>query len=319
MFGCRLGRVISRPCVMLAIAILGVAPLLLASPAVAQSSANAPTILPLGGGSVTISTQPSASSTACLNPTGAPSATLLPGVGTSLCIKWTPASHNGTQTLRIVLTTPSTALDNTSGWQGHTFMLGPQAANATGPHWLNVTVNGTSSAPTSGSTTISGNFTLLLGAKVSGSATGTWAITFGGTSHPPPAPLPWTLIALVALAVILAVGTSAIVAFRRRQVRAAPRSAAMRQAELEQRIEKAKPQEAQQLREEAKQQEATRTLSREASIIEAKIRDARTSLDRLQQRHEAGRLSKLQYDQMRAERETELENLEKDLDRLRRG
>lgn len=133
----------------------------------------------------------------------------------------------------------------------------------------------------------------------------------------PGGPSMTTLVAVAAVGVA-ATGLGAWMLLRRRQVRAAPRSSVLQQAEMEKKLEKAKaPEEKAAIKAEMRQVEAERSLTREAQIVEAKIADVRKGLDRLKERHDAGQLTQHQYDQMRSKRESQLEDLEREMERLR--
>lgn len=130
---------------------------------------------------------------------------------------------------------------------------------------------------------------------------------------------PPNYLLLAGLAVLLAAGAvGGFLVFRKRQVKAAPRSSVLQQAEMERKLEKAKaPEEKAAIQAEMRQVEAERSLTREAQIVEAKMADVRKGLDRLKERHDAGQLTQHQYDQMRSKRESQLEDLEREMERLR--
>lgn len=128
------------------------------------------------------------------------------------------------------------------------------------------------------------------------------------------------LIGLLALVVVGAGGGAYLIKQRReraRLARAPRRSQALREAQLEQRLERAqakeRTEEAQQIQQEIRQQEKVREGRRELQILEAKRADAMKTLDLLRKRHEAGGLTKLQYESMVAKKQADLERIEREI------
>lgn len=232
-----------------------------------------------------------------------------PGGAGVLCAYWEPGNVSGeTRALRLAATAPS----------GVTLSVANATATAGAAadvRFLSIPFTLAGNA-TAGVRSAAANLTLLRNATVSESKTSAWTFEIAPAASPAPG-TNWPLLAGVgALVAAGAVGVYAVT--RKRQVKAAPRSSALQQMELEKRIEKAKaPEEVEALKEEAAAAERERAVSREAQIVEAKIRDVRTGLDRLKQRLDAGQLTRLQYDKMREKREAELEALERELDATR--
>src|SRR5581483_12219506 len=103
---------------------------------------------------------------------------------------------------------------------------------------------------------------------------------------------------------------------RRRMNEGPKRSQVMREVELERKLEKAAqkdPEQAAQIKAEIRQQEQVREKRREVQILEAKRADVLKTMDLLRKRHEAGGLSKLQYDTMLSKRQADLERIEREI------
>src|SRR5581483_4179882 len=103
---------------------------------------------------------------------------------------------------------------------------------------------------------------------------------------------------------------------RRRMNEGPKRSQVMREVELERKLEKAAqkdPEQAAQIKAEIRQQEQVREKRREVQILEAKRADVLKTMDLLRKRHEAGGLSKLQYDNMLAKKKADLERIEAEI------
>ncbi|HET6405599.1 MAG TPA: hypothetical protein VFH78_13230 [Candidatus Thermoplasmatota archaeon] len=166
--------------------------------------------------------------------------------------------------------------------------------------------------------------TLELVGPVSGDNAFTYDV--GSFVAPPPSPgVPreWLFIGLAVL--LLAGGGLGLVARQRavkRRMNAAPRrSQVMREMELEQKLEKAKakdPEAAVVIQQEIRQAEQVREKRRELQILEAKRADALKTLDLLKKRHEAGGLTKLQYDNMVAKKRQDLERIEAEIAEMER-
>lgn len=152
---------------------------------------------------------------------------------------------------------------------------------------------------------------------VNGTAATTRDVTLTVATSVPGGDSPNYLL-LAAVTVLLVAGGAGVYALtRKRQVKAEPRSSALRQQQMEKELAKAKePEQAAQIQAEMRREEEERALSREAQIVEAKIKDVRAGLDRLRERFEAGQLTQHQYAQMRSKREQQLEELETELSRL---
>lgn len=157
------------------------------------------------------------------------------------------------------------------------------------------------------------NTTVLLG-PVTGS--GSFGVQ-GSVPAPAPAIPVWGYYAggAVLLLAAVALGVSARNRNVRRRMNEAPRrSQVMREMELERELERAKePEKAAEIKAEIRQQEQVREKRREIQILEAKRADVLKTMDLLRKRHEAGGLTKLQYDQMLAKRKADLERIEAEI------
>ena len=149
-------------------------------------------------------------------------------------------------------------------------------------------------------------------------AVGTYRVAAPAEAPAPAPTLPrgaYIAGALVLLGVLVAgvvVGRQR--AQRRRMNEGPRRSQVMRELELEQKLEKAKdPEQVQEIKQEIRQQEHVREKRRELQILEAKRADALKTLDLLKKRHEAGGLTKLQYDNMVAKKRGDLQKIEADI------
>lgn len=133
---------------------------------------------------------------------------------------------------------------------------------------------------------------------------------------------------LVAGAAALVVGGGAAVyglrrrAERKRIERAPRRSQALREQQMETRLERAQEkqrvEEVQQIQQEIRQEQVVREKRRELQILEAKRADALKTLELLRKRHEAGGLSKLQYDNMAAKKQGDLDRIEAEIAQMER-
>jgi hypothetical protein len=118
-----------------------------------------------------------------------------------------------------------------------------------------------------------------------------------------------------AAVVLVAAGAGALVArqrSQRRKMRGQTRSQALREVELEERAQK-RPEEAAAIQAELRQQEKVKEKRRDLQILEAKRADVHKTLDLLKKRHEAGGLTKLQYDNMVAKKQQDLARIEADI------
>lgn len=169
------------------------------------------------------------------------------------------------------------------------------------------------------------NGTLVLLGPVSGEGTFTYDV--GSFAPAPPTepllPRTWLIAGLAVLAV--AGGGLAILARQRavkRRMNEGPRrSQVMREMGLEKQLEKAKakdPEAAVAIQQEIRQAEKVRETRRELQILEAKKADALKTLDLLKKRHEAGALTKLQYDNMAAKKRADLERIEAEIAQMER-
>ncbi|GEM_PF-5087891 len=155
-----------------------------------------------------------------------------------------------------------------------------------------------------------------------GQATATGSFSVEGTAvvpAPAPAvPTAWYVgggLAVLVLAGVLAYGARQR-SVRRRMNEGPKRSQVMREMELERQLEKVEekdPEQAQQIKAEIRQQEQVREKRRELQILEAKRADVLKTMDLLRKRHEAGGLSKLQYDTMLSKRQADLERIEREI------
>lgn len=158
---------------------------------------------------------------------------------------------------------------------------------------------------------------------------GTGSVTVQQTVVPPPPPGGIStplLVGLVALLVVGAGGAALAVRQRReraRMERAPRRSQALREQQLETRMQRAqqkeRAEEVQEIQQEIRQQEKVREVRRELQILEAKRADALKTLDLLRKRHEAGGLSKFQYDAMVAKKQADLERIEREIAEMNGG
>lgn len=172
------------------------------------------------------------------------------------------------------------------------------------------------------------NGTLELVGPISGA--GAFTMDVGAlVPVPPPAepggiPRSWLIAGIAVL--VVGGGAGAILARQRavkRRMNEGPRrSQVMREMELEQKLEKAKakdPEAAVVIQQEIRQAEQVREKRRELQILEAKRADAMKTLDLLKKRHEAGGLTKLQYDNMAAKKRADLERIEAEIAEMERG
>ncbi|HWH09202.1 MAG TPA: hypothetical protein VNX21_08380, partial [Candidatus Thermoplasmatota archaeon] len=90
------------------------------------------------------------------------------------------------------------------------------------------------------------------------------------------------------------------------------RSQALREVELEERAAK-RPEEAAVIQQELRQQEKVKEKRRDLQILEAKRADVLKTMDLLRKRHEAGGLTKLQYDNMVAKKQADLQRIEAEI------
>lgn len=160
-----------------------------------------------------------------------------------------------------------------------------------------------------------------------GSAMSTGSVTVATAELPAPVgpvlPRTWLLAGLAIL--VIGGGAGAIAlrqrAIRRRMNEGPRRSQVMREMELEQKLEKARtkdPEQAVQIQQEIRAAETVREKRRELQILEARRADAQKTLDLLKRRHEAGGLTKLQYDNMAAKKREDLARLEAEIAQMER-
>lgn len=163
------------------------------------------------------------------------------------------------------------------------------------------------------------NGTLVLLGPVSGEGAFTYDV--GAFVPAPPAPGVPTTWLLVGAAVLVVGGIGGAVAMRQRAVKrrmneGPRRSQVMREMEIEEKLEKAKakdPEAAVVIQQEIRQAEKVRENRRELQILEAKRADALKTIDLLRKRHEAGGLTRLQYDNMVAKKQADLERIEAEI------
>jgi hypothetical protein len=160
------------------------------------------------------------------------------------------------------------------------------------------------------------NGTVLLGAS-----TGQGTVTLASVPVPqPPGGVPTPYLVGGGAAVVVG-GAAALYALRQRRERrvmneAPRRSQVMREMELERQLEKVEekePERAAEIKQEIRAQEVVREKRRELQILEAKRADALRTMDLLRKRHEAGGLSKLQFDNMVAKKQADLQRIEADI------
>lgn len=154
-----------------------------------------------------------------------------------------------------------------------------------------------------------GNVTLL------GTGGGQGTFSVGVAPAPPPTGIPTSWLVGGAAVVLVAVGAGALAArsrSQRRKMRGQTRSQALREVELEERMEK-RPEEAAAIQQEIRQQEKVKEKRRDLQILEAKRADVLKTMDLLKKRHESGGLTKLQYDNMVAKKQADLQRIETDI------
>lgn len=140
-------------------------------------------------------------------------------------------------------------------------------------------------------------------------------VTSEGIAPTPPPGLPTSWLVGGAAVLLVAVGAGALAArsrAQRRKMRGQTRSQALREVELEERAEK-RPEEAAVIREELRAQEKVKEKRRDLQILEAKRADVLKTMDLLKKRHEAGGLTKLQYDNMVAKKQVDLQRIEAEI------
>lgn len=127
---------------------------------------------------------------------------------------------------------------------------------------------------------------------------------------------------LALLGVLAAGGLAYRRSAERRRMNAAPRrSQVMREMELEKQLERAAekdPEQAAVIKAEIREQEQVRETRREMQILLAKRADALKTLDLLRKRHEAGGLTKLQYDNMAAKKQADLAKIDAEIAAMER-
>jgi len=159
------------------------------------------------------------------------------------------------------------------------------------------------------------NETTLVG---HGTGAGSVALEGSAVAPAPAVPVSWYVGGGVAVLLVAAVAGYSIRQrnVRRRMNEGPKRSQVMREVELERKLEKAAqkdPEQAAQIKAEIRQQEQVREKRREVQILEAKRADVLKTMDLLRKRHEAGGLSKLQYDNMLAKKKADLERIEAEI------
>lgn len=124
-----------------------------------------------------------------------------------------------------------------------------------------------------------------------------------------------------ALSIVLGVGAAAVVlggaAFavaRARRPKARPKSETLQRIEMEKQLESARTvEEKQAIREEIKAVEAGKSRARDLQILEAKRADVERTIDLLKKRHDAGQLTRLQYEKMVEKKLDELDRINEEL------
>lgn len=160
------------------------------------------------------------------------------------------------------------------------------------------------------------NGTVLLGTA---SGSGTVRIVTPGVDGPAPG-IPTTYLLAGGAVVVVGAGAAVFAMKQRREKRlmnqAPRRSQVMREMELEREMEKVAakdPEAAQEIRQEIRVQEQVREKRRELQILEAKRADVLKGMDLLRKRHEAGGLTKHQYDNMVAKKQQDLQRIEAEI------
>lgn len=251
---------------------------------------------------------------------GAPdarNATLAPGAADTLRVVLTFSGNltepNVTRTWFVNLTSSSLVFDNAT-LQGSFASPFPEAPQAAGATQVRAASNATGDLAYTANVTLletRGNATLVLG-----QATLNGALAVVAPAPAPGIPLwAWYLLGAVVLLGVVALGVSARNRSVRRRMNEGPRrSQVMREMELEKQLEKAKePERVAEIKAEIRQQEQVREKRRELQILEAKRADVLKTMDLLRKRHEAGGLTKLQYDTMLAKRQADLERIEREI------
>lgn len=153
-----------------------------------------------------------------------------------------------------------------------------------------------------------------------GSGSGEGSVALEGSAQAPAPAIPVSYYVAAGAAVLLVAGVVGYSlrqrSLRRRMNEGPKRSQVMREVELEKKLEKAQqkdPEQAAQIKAEIRQQEQVREKRREVQILEAKRADVLKTMDLLRKRHEAGGLSKHQYDNMLAKKKADLERIEAEI------
>jgi hypothetical protein len=152
-------------------------------------------------------------------------------------------------------------------------------------------------------------------------ANATGSVAVQAVVAPAPAPgVPTSWYVGGGLAALVVLG-AVVVGLRQHSVRrkmneGPKRSQVMREMEMEKELQRAQqkdPERAAEIKAEIRQQEQVREQRRELQILEAKRADVLKTMDLLRKRHEAGGLTKLQYDTMLAKRQADLERIEREI------
>lgn len=131
----------------------------------------------------------------------------------------------------------------------------------------------------------------------------------------PPAEGPGTLTIVLGVgAAALVIGGAAYAVARARKPKARPKSETLQRIEMEKQLESAKTvEEKQAIREEIKAVEAEKSRARDLQILEAKRADVERTIDLLKKRHDAGQLTRLQYEKMVEKKLDELDRINEEL------
>lgn len=135
---------------------------------------------------------------------------------------------------------------------------------------------------------------------------------------PAPAPAPEgpspAVVAIGLGAAVLVAGGAWYAVARARRPRAKPKSATLQRMEMEKQLEQAKTVEQKAaIQEEIRAVEAEKSHARDLQILEAKRADVERTIDLLKKRHDAGQLTRLQYERMVEKKLDELDRINSEL------